>query len=73
LVLNIFDTQNILSVYRTSGLADDDGYLNTNQGRQQTAAQIDPVAFTQLYQIKAQNPGNFSIPRRFRIGCSFNF
>jgi hypothetical protein len=73
LVLNIFDTQNILSVYRTSGLPDDDGYLNTNQGRQQTAAQIDPVAFTQLYQIKAQNPGNFSIPRRFRIGCSFNF
>jgi hypothetical protein len=73
LVLNIFDTQNILSVYRTSGLPDDDGFLNTNQGRQQTAAQIDPVAFTQLYQIKAQNPGNFSIPRRFRVGCSFNF
>lgn len=73
LVLNIFDTQNILSVYRTSGLPDDDGYLNTNQGRQNTAGQIDPVAFTQLYSIKAQNPGNFSIPRRFRVGCSFNF
>jgi len=73
LVLNIFDTQNILSVYRTSGLPDDDGFLNTNQGRQQTAAQIDPIAFTQLYQIKAQNPSNFSIPRRLRLGCSFNF
>ncbi|NBV13308.1 MAG: hypothetical protein EBS07_04465 [Sphingobacteriia bacterium] len=73
LVLNVFDTQNILSVYRTSGLPNDDGFLNTNQGRNQTAAQINPTSFTQLYQIKAQNPSNYSIPRRFRIGCSFNF
>jgi hypothetical protein len=73
LVLNLFDTKNIIGVYRTTGLPDDDGYLNTDIGQQTIQGQINQDAFVDLYQIKMQNPNNYSIPRRFRLGCSINF
>jgi len=73
LVLNLFDTKNIIGVYRTTGLPDDDGYLNTDIGQQTIQGQINQDAFVDLYQIKVQNPNNYSIPRRFRLGCSINF
>lgn len=73
LMLNALNTKNILGVYRTSGLPDDDGYLSTGVGQQQIAAQIDPEAFTYLYTLKMQNPNNFSLPRRIRLGVQFMF
>lgn len=73
LMLNALNTRNILNVYKTSGLPDDDGYLSTGVGQQQVAAAIDADSFTYLYQLKMQNPNNFSLPRRIRLGLQFSF
>lgn len=76
-VQNLLNTKNIISVYRYTGNPDDDGYLGSDQGlialRQLEASGGDVEAFEQLYSIRANNPDNYSIPRRMRIGASFNF
>lgn len=72
-LLNALNTRNVLNVYKTSGLPDDDGYLSTGVGQQQVAAAIDGDAFTYLYTLKMQNPNNFSLPRRIRLGVQFSF
>jgi len=73
LLLNALNTKNVLNVYRTSGLPDDDGYLASGVGQQAVAASIDPGSFTYLYNLRMRNPGNFSLPRRIRLGIQFSF
>lgn len=73
LMLNALNTKNILNVYKTSGLPDDDGYLSTGVGQQAVAAAIDGDAFSYLYTLKMQNPNNFSLPRRIRLGVQISF
>ncbi len=73
LFLNALNLKNINGVYATSGLPDDDGYLSTGVGQQAVAAAIDPNSFAYLYSLKAANPGNFSGPRRIRLGIQFSF
>ena len=76
-VQNLLDTKNIIGVYRFSGNADDDGYLGSDQGilalRQLEASGGDTEAFETLYGIRVNSPDNYSIPRRMRLGASFNF
>ena len=71
--LNLLNSRNVLNVYKTSGLPDDDGYLATGVGQQAVAAAIDGDAFTYLYRLKMANPNNYSLPRRLRLGIQFNF
>jgi hypothetical protein len=71
--LNVLNTQNILSVYGFSGLPDDSGFLNTDIGTALIQSQIDPTAFVDQYEAKQQNPNNFSLPRRIRVGVTFSF
>jgi len=73
LVLNLFDTENVVNVYRFTGLPDDDGYLSSDTGQQAILSQIDPVAFTDLYRLRVNNASNYSLPRRMRLGLQFNF
>ncbi len=72
-VLNALNTKNVLNVYKTSGLPLDDGYLKTGVGQQAINAAIDGDAFTYLYTLRMQNPNNYSLPRRIRLGVQFNF
>lgn len=73
LLLNALDTRNIIGVYRYTGLPDDDGFLASDSGQQLVVTQIDPVAFVDQYSLRVSNPGNYSIPRRIRLGVMFNF
>jgi|NOAtaT_7_FD_contig_123_24707_length_8937_multi_3_in_0_out_0_3 hypothetical protein len=73
LMLNALDTRNVLNVYKTSGLPDDDGYLKTGVGQQAIAAAINGDAFAYLYSLRMANPDNYSLPRRIRLGIQFNF
>lgn len=73
LVLNLFDTENVVNVYRFTGLPDDDGFLESDQGVQTTLTQIDPQSYVDLYGTRVNNPNNFSLPRRIRLGLLFNF
>lgn len=73
LVQNILNTRNIISVYPATGNANDDGYLNAPQSQQVINSTLSPAAFRDLYAIGMQNPANFSLPRRMRLGVIFNF
>jgi len=73
LVLNLFDTQNVVNVYRYTGLPDDDGYLASDTGQQAILSQINPQAFTDQYRLRVNNPSNYSLPRRIRLGVQFSF
>lgn len=72
-VLNVFNTRNIIGVYNYTGSADDDGYLTSTQAAATLARANSAVAYTDLYTIRMQNAGNFSLPRQIRIGALFEF
>ncbi len=67
-VLNLLNTQNVLAVYRYTGNPNDDGFLSSPAGQQYVAAQNSPSAFTSLYKIAVNYPGNYSIPRSIMVG-----
>jgi hypothetical protein len=72
-VLNALNTKNVLNVYKTSGLPYNDGYLSTGVGQQAVNSAIDGDAFTYLYTLRMQNPNNYSLPRRIRLGVQISF
>ena len=72
-VLNVLDTRNVMNVYRFTGNPGDDGYLYAAQTQAIINAQNDPQSFRDLYSVKVNNPNNFSIPRRIRLGVMLDF
>ncbi len=72
-VLNVLDAQNITSVYNTTGNAGDDGYLTSSAGIVRAATAPSPQAYFDQYQIAANNPNHYSLPRRIRLGLQLNF
>lgn len=72
-VLNLLNRKNVLNVYNFTGSPDDDGYLSSTQAQSQLAITNSPAAFTSMYNIRMNNPANFSIPRQIRIGLLFTF
>jgi outer membrane receptor protein involved in Fe transport len=72
-VLNLLNTANVVSVYRKTGSADDDGYLAAASNQTGIAAQTDEQSYRDQYSIKAANPDNFSTPRQIRLGVAWNF
>lgn len=72
-VLNLFDSENILSVYRATGNPDDDGYLAAAEYQSQIANQLDSEAYRDMYSLMIQSPYNYSSPRQIRVGLVLNF
>ena len=72
-VLNLLNTKNIIRVYKATGNPDDDGFLTTPQGQTAIAAQTSEQAYRDLYTLKVNDPGNYSIPRRIRLGIELSF
>jgi len=72
-LLNLFNTKNVVNIYRATGNAEDDGYLNAAEFQNDIALTNDEQAFRELYNIKVNRPGNFSLPRRIRMGVIMNF
>lgn len=72
-VLNLLDTKNILDVYSATGNPDDDGFLAAAEWQTLIASNPDEQAYRDLYQAKLLDPGNFSLPRRIRLGLQLNF
>jgi outer membrane receptor protein involved in Fe transport len=78
-VQNLFDTKNIIGVYRGSGDARDDGYLQSANGQNE----IQNVGtlygentidfFVDEYNYRLINPNNFTLPRRIFIGAILEF
>ncbi|MFM8978309.1 MAG: hypothetical protein ACKOJE_09690, partial [Bacteroidota bacterium] len=72
-VVNLFDNRNVIGVYQFTGDPEDDGYLTSNLGAQQLASVINRQSFFDLYRASMADPGNFSLPRRTRLGVRLNF
>ncbi|RYZ54455.1 MAG: TonB-dependent receptor, partial [Sphingobacteriales bacterium] len=70
-VQNLFNQQNVLGVYRFTGSPTDDAFISERFIPRE--GNINDLSFVDLYMIKLQNPGNFSLPRRSYIGVTFNF
>jgi hypothetical protein len=70
-VLNVLNTQNVIRVYKATGNANDDGYLASSSST--AATQISPESFTDLYNVKINNPGNYTRPRVIRLGIQIDF
>jgi hypothetical protein len=69
----LFNAQNVLSVYTRTGSATDDGYLASDFGQNQASLAVNPESYAMFYNMAIMNPNNISLPRRFRIGVSYNF
>lgn len=72
-ILNLLNTKNVLFVYPATGNPDDDGYLAADEWQTQINQQLDPESYIDLYTIRLDSPGNYSLPRRIRFGLIFNF
>jgi hypothetical protein len=72
LVLNVLNTKNIMGVYQATGNPDDDGYLSAAEYQSQINSQTFPQAYRDQYSIAVNNPGNYSTPRRIRLGISLS-
>lgn len=72
-VQNLLDAENVIAVYGYTGNSLDDGYLTSAEGVEAISSQVDPASFVDLYTVKMMNPDNYSIPRRIRLGVSFDF
>ena len=72
-VQNLFNAENVLSVYTRTGSATDDGYLASTFGQNNVKRAIDPEAYAMFYNLAIIDPERISLPRRFRFGLSYNF
>jgi hypothetical protein len=72
LVQNLLNTRNILSVYNYTGLADNDGFLDSPQGIQRVNSVVtNQQSYVDMYTASLLNPGRFVNPRRIFIGINF--
>ena len=70
---NLLNTRNINSVYRFTGIAEDDGYLAAAQYQPLINSQNDPNAFRNYYGMYVNTPSNLGVPRTIRLGVKFDF
>ncbi|MFM2224907.1 MAG: hypothetical protein RJA07_1109 [Bacteroidota bacterium] len=72
-VLNLLNTKNIQGVYSFTGNPADDGYVGSPTYNTKSKDLNSIQGFIDQYSIKANNPDNYSLPRRIRLGVQFNF
>jgi len=72
-ILNVLNTQNVMNVYRYTGNPDDDGYLTAAEHQAAINSYNDTQSFRDLYSTSINNPYNYSLPRRIRLGVVFSF
>lgn len=72
-VLNLLNTKNIINVYKATGNPDDDGYLASPTGQTALATQNSIQSYSDLYNIKVNDPSYYSRPRVIRLGLLFDF
>lgn len=73
LVNNLFNTRNIVNVYRATGNPDDDGYLAAAEFQSSIEQQNDEQSFRELYALKVNSPANYGLPRTIRLGLRLDF
>jgi hypothetical protein len=72
-VQNVLNIKNTQQVYQYTGSATDDGYINSEWGKQTLKNEQNAKSFSDLYNAKLLNPGNFGIPHLFQIGIKYTY
>lgn len=72
-IQNVLNALNVLNVYAFTGSPSDDGWLTSQQGINSLSFQADAQSYADFYNMSVQNPGNFTLPRRTRLGIRFTF
>ncbi len=78
-VTNVFNTQNIIGVFNTSGDAYDDGWLASDEGKaaiegyRTTYGQEAADLYKELYLASIYSSGNFGPPRQIRLGIKLEY
>ena len=72
-VLNLLNTQDIQSVYGYTSKPSNDGYLTSAYGQRYVAQQVSPSSYSLLYNIYANNPGNYNYARTVNFGVMYKF
>jgi len=67
-IINALDSKIVRSVYRGTGLPNDDGWLGTLEGQVWARNNPEGVAF---YKARVDSPGNYGPPRQYRLGIRF--
>lgn len=68
---NVFDVDNAVSVYRTTGNPYSTGYLSTEEGK--ALAKGRGPDYVSDYMALERDPSNFGIPRLIKLGLKVNF
>jgi hypothetical protein len=75
--VNIFDKQNVTTVYTTSGGAQSTNWLNTQEGQAWVANNADAYGgaegAAQQYHLAELDPANYGVPRQVRFGAKLSF
>jgi outer membrane receptor protein involved in Fe transport len=72
-VLNLFNTQNMIDVYASSGMAGTTGWLSTPDGQAFLANPNYPENSYSYYRLAELDPTRYGIPRQVRIGMMLSF
>jgi hypothetical protein len=70
---NIFNTRNIVGLYRYTGLPTDDGWLSSAEGQQAMLSTSNMNSYIDLYTVKMEQPSNYTRPRLIRLGAVMSF
>ena len=70
---NLFNTQNAVNVYRSTGDPGTTGYLNTQEAQVKIASSKTPSWWVEDYKSLERNPMNYGIPRLIKLGLKVNF
>jgi len=68
---NVLDADNVQSVWRATGLGNNDGFLATTEGQAYLASGSPSTAA--LYDYNTNLRGNYGIPRQTRLGVRLDF
>ena len=70
---NLFDTQNPVTVYRSTGSPSTTAWLSTESGKAFSEGNPYPKEFVEDYKSLERNPFNFGIPQLIRLGLKVDF
>lgn len=76
-VQNLFNTRNIIDLYKFSNDPENDGFLQSSFGQDRIRGVVDTgrdvEAFLDAYSWRMLAPGNFTLPRRMYVGVILDF
>jgi outer membrane receptor protein involved in Fe transport len=72
-VINLFNTENYVDVYASSGQAGTTGWLSTPSGQAFLTNPNYPENSGDYYKLAEMDPARYGAPRQVRLGLSLNF